>query len=259
MRACRTRTSGAQRRLWWRKGISTFQQELRLPGNSTDRCCTVCGAYPFSTTPCVHKPPTFSCPLASNVLTWAAFSRPLSCFGFSTRNDVSRLCSRGAMAPCYVTIKLLCAVLASHTPWSAQTHHPPFAPVSPRLLLCGSLSHSLPPILSCSLSCAPLSLSLLSVSPLSSFPTVSHSLSLSLSLSLSHKRGVQDVQCISIPPGVRTPGGDRDTPRYTGEGGGVTSVLDPKPRGLGMGVRERVEGGSKFLGFWSIFEFPFSF
>ena len=88
-------------------------------------------------------------------------------------------------------------------PWSARTHHPPFAPVSPRLLLCGSLSHSLPPILSCSLSCAPLSLS-----PLRFFPTASLSLSLtlshSLSLSLSHKRGVRDVRCISIPPGVRT-------------------------------------------------------
>ena len=143
------------------------------------------------------------------------------------------------MAPCYFTIKLLCAVLASHTPWSAQTHHPPFAPVSPRLLLSGSLSHFLPLILLCSLSCAPLSLSLLSVSPLRSFPTVGPSptlslpfspalspaphalslyslsllsvpfplrptLSLSLSLFLSHKRGVRGVRCISMPPGVRT-------------------------------------------------------
>ena len=67
------------------------------------------------------------------------------------------------MAPCYFTIILLCAALASHTPWSARTHHPPSAPVSPRLLLCGSLSHSLPLVLSCSLPCAPPSLSLLSV------------------------------------------------------------------------------------------------
>ena len=197
MRTCRTRTSGAQRRLWWRKGVSTFQQKLRLPDTSTDHCCTVCGAYLFSTTPCVHKPPTFSCPLASNVLTWAAFSRPLPCFGFPTRNDVPRLCSRGAMAPCYFTIILVCAALASHTPWSARTHHPPFAPVSPRLLLCGSLSHSLPLSLSCSLSCAPLSLSLLSV-PFPLRPT----LSLSLSLSLSRIKGVFGTFGVSLsPPG----------------------------------------------------------
>ena len=139
--------------------------------------------------------PTFACPLAPNTLTWAAFLLPLSGFGFATRNDVSRLCPRGAMAPRCFTIKLLCAAMASHTPWSARTHHPPFAPVSPRLLLCGSLSHSLPLSLSCPLSCplsrspslrsfsiAPHSLSLLSV-PLPLRPT------LSLSLSLSHKRG----------------------------------------------------------------------
>ena len=160
VRTYRTRTSGAQWRLWWRKGVSIFQQKLRLSDTSTYHCCNVCGAYLFSTTACLHKPATFSCPLATKALTWAAFSRPLSCFGFSTRNDVSRLCSRGAMVPCYFTIKLPCAALASHTPWLVGTHHPPFAPVSPRLLLCGSLSHSLPLILSCSLSCALLSLSL---------------------------------------------------------------------------------------------------
>ena len=197
MRTCRTRTSRAQRRLWWRKGVSTFQQKLRLPDTSTDHCYTVCGAYLFSTTPCVHKPPTFSCPLASNALTWTAFSRSLPCFGLPTRNDVSRLCSRGAMAHCYFTITLLCVALASHTPWSTRTHHPPFAPVSPRLLLFGSLSHSLPLILSCSLSCAPLSLSL---SPLRSFPTASHSLS--LSLSLSRIKGVFGTFGVSLsPPG----------------------------------------------------------
>ena len=222
MRTCRTRTSGAQRRLWWRKGVSTFQQKFELPDTSTDHCCTVCGAYLFSTTPCVHKLPTFSCPLASNTLTWAAFSRPLSCFGLSTRDDVSCLCSRGAMAPCYFTFKLLCAAMASDTPWSARTHHPTFAPVSPRLLLCGSLSHSLPLTLSCPLSCplsrspslrsfsiAPLALSLSSpflshCVPHTHTHTHTHTHSLSLSLSLSHKRGFRDVRCISIPPGVRT-------------------------------------------------------
>ena len=163
MRTCRTRASGAQRRLWWRKGVSTFQQVLWLSGDSTDCCCTVCGAYHFSSTPCMRMLPTYSCLLASVFLTWAALSQPLSCFGLSTRNDVSSLWLRGTMAPCYFTIRLFCAVLASHTPSSAQTHHPPFAPVSPRLLLCGSLSHSLPPILSCSLSPAPHSLSLSSL------------------------------------------------------------------------------------------------
>ena len=115
---------------------------------------------------------------APSLLTPSTLHSRGPCHAFSTRNDVSRLCSRGATAPCSFTIYLLCAALASHTPWSARTHHPPFAPVSPRLLLCGSLSHSLPPILSCSLSCTPLSLS-----PLRSFPTASHSHSLSLSLS----------------------------------------------------------------------------
>ena len=194
VRTCRTQTSGAQWRLWWRKGVSTFQQKVRLPDTSTLHCRTVCGACLFSTTPCVHKQPTLSCPLVFNALSWAAFSRPSPCFGFPTRNDMSRLCSRGAMAPCCFTIILLCVALASHTPWSAQTHHPPFAPVSPRLLLCGSLSHSLPLVLSCSLPCAPPSLSLLSV-PVPLRPT------LSLSLSLSHKRGFRGVRCITIPPG----------------------------------------------------------
>ena len=47
---------------------------------------------------------------------------------------------------------LLYAAMAAHTPWSARTHHPPTVPVSPRLLLCGSLSPSLP--LSLSPACA---------------------------------------------------------------------------------------------------------
>ena len=139
-------------------------------------------------------------------LTWAAFSRPLSCFGFSTRNDVSRLCSRGAMAPCYFTIKLLYAAMASHTPRSTRTHQPPIAPVSPRLLLSGSLSHSLPLTLSCPLSCP------LSRSPsLRSFSIAPHSLSRSspflshcvpLSLSLSRIKGVFGMFGVSLsPPG----------------------------------------------------------
>ena len=104
VRTCRTRASGAQRRLWWRNGVSTLQQVLRLSGNSTDRCCTARGAYHFSSTPCMRMLPTYSCLLASVFLTWAALSQPQSCIGLSTRNDVSSLWLRGAMAPCYFTI-----------------------------------------------------------------------------------------------------------------------------------------------------------
>ena len=82
------------------------------------------------------------------------------------------------------------------------------APVSCSVGLSPTLSLSLSPALSPALSLA-LLLSVpfplrptLSLSPLRSFPTASHSLS--LSLSLSHKRGFRDVRCISIPPGVRT-------------------------------------------------------
>ena len=156
-----------------------------------NRSLLYCGAYLFRTTPCVHWPPTFPCLLAPNTLTWAAVSLPLSCPGFPTRNDVSRPCSGGAMAPRCFTIELLFAAMAYHTPWSARTNHPPSAPVIPRLLLCGSLSHSLHLSLSC-----PLSISL-SFSP---FP--SHCVP--LSLSLSHKRGFRDVRWISIPLRVRT-------------------------------------------------------
>ena len=102
------------------------------------------------------------------------------------------------MAPRCFFIELLFTAMASHTAWSARTHHPPFAPVSPRLLLCGSLSHSLPLSLSYPLSlslslCLSLLLSVplplrptLSLSPLRPPPIASHSLSLS---------------CIKAPPG----------------------------------------------------------
>ena len=105
-----------------------------------NRSLLYCGAYLLSTTPCVHWLPTYPCLLAPNTLTWAAFSLPLSCWGFPTRNDLSRPCSGGAPAPRCFTIQLLFTAMASHTSWSAQTHHPPSAPVNPRLLLCGSLS-----------------------------------------------------------------------------------------------------------------------
>ena len=152
--------------------------------------------------------PIFPCVLAPFTLTWAAFSLLSSCSGFPTRYDVSQPCSWGAKAPhCFFNELLFTAMaMASHTPWSARTHHPPSAPVSPRVLLCGSLSHSLPLLLSYPL--------FPSLSPsLHSSLTSSHSLSLSspspshcvpLSLSLSHKRGFRDVRCFCIFPRVRT-------------------------------------------------------
>ena len=84
-------TLGAQSRLWWRKGVSTFQQKLRLPDTSTVHCRTVCGACLFSTAPCVHKPPPLSCPLVFNALSWAAIYRGGGGIGlewpcFHTRN-----------------------------------------------------------------------------------------------------------------------------------------------------------------------------
>ena len=75
---------------------------------------------------------------------------------------------------------------------------PPFAPVSPGLLLCGSLSYSLPP----NLSCSPLRFS--PVAPLSSFPAVLYPLSLSLFLSPSlsrPKRGFGLFRASLSPPG----------------------------------------------------------
>ena len=109
-----------------------------------------------------------------------------------------RACGSGALRrPVFSTTWLFRAVLASHTPWPARTHHPPFAPVSPRLLLCGSLSYSLPPHLSCSLL-----LSLSPVAPLCSFPTVlcPLSLSFSLSLPLAQKKGGSGRSVHLYPP-----------------------------------------------------------
>ena len=77
---------------------------------------------------------------------------------------------------------------------------PPFAPVSPGLSLCGSLSYSLPPILSCS----PLLIHSCCTSLFLSHCALP-SLSLCFSLPLSRaQKGVRVVRCISIPPGIRT-------------------------------------------------------
>ena len=117
--------------------------------------------------------------------------------------------------------RLFRAAVASLLPWSARTHPdqlgtlvssnppPPFAPVSPGLSLCGSLSYSLPSILSCSpllfLSCCTsLFLSHCALPSLSLSLSLFLSPSLSRPLSRAQKRGVRVVRCISIPPGVRT-------------------------------------------------------
>ena len=92
----------------------------------------------------------------------------------------------------------LCASLAAHTPWSAQTHHPPTVPVSPRLLLCGSLSPFLPLSLPC-----PLSLSL-------SFSLALLPLRPTLSLSLCRIKGFSGCSVGLCPPrGSNPPPQDR--------------------------------------------------
>ena len=170
------------------QGVSTFQHVFLLSGISTDLCCTVCGAYHFCSTPCMRMLPTFPCPLASDCLTWAALSQPQSCFGPSTRNDVSSLWLRGAMAPCFSPLD--CSVL-SWRPIHPGQLEPTTLPL--RRLAPASPSHSL--LLS-------LLYPTLSLSPLccSSTLSVSLSLSLSLSLPLAQKKGVRVVWCISIPP-----------------------------------------------------------
>ena len=147
----------------------------------------MCGAYLFSTTPRVHMPPTNSCPLASNALTWATFSRLLSCFGFSTRNDVSRLCSRGS--------PFNCSVLPGRPTHPGQLK-PTTLPL--RRLAPDSCSVGLSPTLSLpfspALSPAPHSLSL--SSPFFSHCPHSHS----LSLSLSRIKGVPGRSVYLYPP-----------------------------------------------------------
>ena len=168
-----------------------------------------CGAYHFSSTPCMRMLPTHSCLLASVFLTWAALSQPQSCLGCSTRDNVSSLWLRGATAPCFSFLDCFVPPWRPFYPGQLEptlvssNPPPPFAPVSPGLLLCGSLSYSLPPNLSCSpllfLSCC----SSLFLSHCA-LPSLSLSLSVSLSLSPAPKKGVRVVRCISIPPGVRT-------------------------------------------------------
>ena len=124
-------------------------------------------------------------------------------FQYHTMRAHSCACCLLFLVPCCRGVPF--TLVSSNTPWSARTHHPPFAPVSPGLLLCGSLFHSLPPILSCSpllyLSCcSSLFLSHCGLPPLS----------LSLSLSLSPKKGGFGLFGASQPPrGSNHPPRDR--------------------------------------------------
>ena len=120
----------------------------------------------------------------------------------------------GALLFHFLTVPCLRGVpftsLCSNPPCSSRTlvssnPPPPFAPVSPGLSLCGSLSYSLPRILSCSpllflYCCASLFLSHRAL------PSLSLTLCLFPSLPRPKKKrgGVRVAWCISIPPGVRT-------------------------------------------------------
>ena len=183
--------------------LATLQLVLHLSCVSTVHCLVVCGVYLFRSTPFLRMLSTCSCPLASSCLTRAALSQPQSCFGCSTRDDVSSLWLRGATAPCFPLLD--CSVMSWRPIYPGQLE-PTTLPL--RRLAPVSCSVGLSPTLSLPISLA-LSCSISPVAPLCSFPTVLYPLSLSFSLSLSlsspnEERGVRVVRCISIPPGVRT-------------------------------------------------------
>ena len=201
MKTCHTRTPGAQRRLRGRNGVSTFHQKIFLLDASTG-ALLYCGAYLFSTTPCVRWPPTHPSQLAPITLLWAALSLPLSCSGFLTRNDVSRPCSGGAKASRCFTFKLFRSLLHWLPTYPGQLE--PTALPQCRLAP-DSCSVGLSPPLSLSLSLShPLSLSLsllLSGPP----PIAPHS----LSLSPSHKGGFRTSVDLYPPRGSNPPPQDR--------------------------------------------------
>ena len=161
-----------------------------------------CGAYEFSTTPCVHWPPTYPSPLAPTTLPWAALSLPLSYSGFLTPNDVTRPCSRGAKASRCCTIKFFSSMLQrlpTHPGQLESTTLPQcrLAPDSCSAGLSPPLSPPLSPALSLSLSLS-FSLALL---PLRPPPPVS--------LSLSHKGSSGRSVDLYPPRGSNPPPHDR--------------------------------------------------
>ena len=50
------RTSGAQKRLWWRNGVSTLHQKFWWLDTSTDRCCTVAHTFSVPHHACTSRP-----------------------------------------------------------------------------------------------------------------------------------------------------------------------------------------------------------
>ena len=192
MRTCHTQSSGAQWRLGWRKGVSAFQYVLRLSGNSTNHCCLACGAYHFSSPPCMRMPPTHSCLLPSSSL--GPHSRRPSLASVVQHVTTCRACGSGTLrhpACSFLDIsRLFRAAVASLLPWSARTHPDQLELWSARThhlplrrLALVSRSVGLSPTLSLPFSLA-LPFSFSPVAPLCSFPTVRYPLSLSLSLSL---------------------------------------------------------------------------
>ena len=184
MRTCRTRASGAQRRLWWRNGVSTFQQVLRLSRYSTDRCCTVCGAYHFSSISaphhaCVCCPHIHACLLPSSSLgphsrspshasafqhvmtcrahgsgaQWRPVISPFDCFVLSWRP-----LHPGHLKPTTLRLRRLAPVSCSVglSPTLSLTFSPALSPAPPPLSLSSLLLLSVPfplrPTLSLSLS-----------------------------------------------------------------------------------------------------------
>ena len=178
MKACHIRTPEAQRRLWWRKGVSTFHQ-LIFPLDASTGASLYCGAYLFSTTRCVRWPPTYPSQLAPTTLPWAALSLPLSCSGFLTRNDVSCVLWGAKASRCFTSklFSFLLHWLPTHPGQLEPTTLPQcrLAPDSCSVCLSPPLSLSLSPALSLSLSLSLLlsfSLALLPLRPTLSFSRI---------------------------------------------------------------------------------------
>ena len=198
VRTCRSRASGAQRRLCWCIGVSTFQHVLLLLAVSSDHCCTVCGAYLFT-----RHHSWACCPLI--LAQWlptasrGPHSRSPSQASAFQHVTTCRACGSGALRrPVFSSLD--CSVL-SWLPIHPGQLEPTTLPL--RRLPPVSCSVGLSPTLSLPISLA-LSCSLSPVAPLCSCPTVLYPLSLSFSLSLSllpKKRGFGSFGASLSPPG----------------------------------------------------------